>query len=86
MASRSVRKIGWFVAGDIALILVLFAFGSVLLPAMKISRDGHPFLTDMLGEHGLLFGIVLPLAIYLLIPVTVIWFIAWIVAILRKTN
>ena len=83
MASRSVRQIGWLVAADIALILFLFAFG-LALSAMKIPMEGHPFLTDMLGAHGLIFGVVLPLAIYLLIPAVAIWIIAWIVSSLRK--
>jgi hypothetical protein len=83
MASRPVRKIGWFVAGDIALILFLFAFG-VVLRAMKM--EGHPFLTDMLGAHGLIAGVVLPLAIYLLVPAIVIWVIAWVVATFRKPD
>lgn len=85
MASRAVRKIGWFVAGDIALIVCLIAFG-LALRALKISREGHPFFTDIFGSHGLLFGVVLPLAIYLLIPAIVIWIIAWAVQDLRKTD
>ncbi len=68
------RKIGWFVAGDIALILFLFAFGLVL-SAMKIPIEGHPFLTDIFGAHGLIFGVVLPVAVHLLIPAVVIWII-----------
>jgi uncharacterized membrane protein YjfL (UPF0719 family) len=85
MGSRSVRKIGWFVVGDIAVILFLFAFGLVLR-VMKIPIEGHPFLAVMFGGHGLVFGLVLPLAIYLLIPVAVIWFIAWVVVALRKPD
>jgi hypothetical protein len=81
-ALRSVRKIGWFLAGDVALILFLITFGLVLR-AMKIPIEGHPFLADMFGQHGLLFNFVLPLAVYLLIPVAVIWVIAWVVAALR---
>jgi hypothetical protein len=72
MASRSVRKIGWFVAGDVALIL--------------IPIEGHPFLADILGAHGLVFGFVLPLAVYLLVPAVVIWIIVWVVANFRKTD
>jgi hypothetical protein len=85
MASRSVRKIGWLVAGDIALILILFAFGLVL-SAMKIPIEGHPFLADILGAHGLIFGVVLPLAVYLLVPAVVIWIFAWVVANFRKSD
>ncbi len=85
MASRSVRKIGWFVAGDIALILLLSAFGLVL-DALKIPMDGHPFITDTLGPHGLVFNLVLPLAMYILVPAIAIWIVAWIVTISRKTN
>jgi uncharacterized membrane protein YjfL (UPF0719 family) len=77
--SRFVRKIGWFLVGDVALILFLFVFG-VLLRAMRIPVDRHPFLTEMLGQHGVVFNFVLPLAFYSLIPVTVIWVIAWIVS------
>jgi hypothetical protein len=51
MASRPVRKIGWFVAGDIALILILFAFGLVL-SAMKIPIEGHPILAGISNENG----------------------------------
>ena len=61
MASRLVRQIGWLVAADIALILLLFAFG-LALSAMKIPMEGHPFLTNMLAAHGVIFGVVLPLA------------------------
>lgn len=85
MTSRSVRKIGWFVAGDIALILILFALGLVL-SEMKIPVEGHPFLADVLGAHGLIFGVVLPLAVYLLVTAVVIWIIAWVVANFRKTD
>jgi hypothetical protein len=81
--SRSVRQIGWLLAGDVALILFLFVFG-VLLRAMKIPVKRHPFLADMLGQHGLVFNFLLPLAIYSLIPVAVLWLIAWTVTALRK--
>lgn len=85
MASRSVRKIGWFVAGNIALILILFALGLVL-SATKIPIEGHPFLAVILGGHGLVFGVVLPLAVYLLVPTILVWIIAWVVANFRKTD
>src|SRR5258708_3718955 len=83
--SRAVRKIGWFLAGDVALILFLFVFG-VLLRAMKIPVEGHPFLTTVLGQHGLVSNFVLPLAVYSLIPVAVIWVIAWVVSGFMPTN
>jgi len=35
--------------------------------------EGHPFLTIMFGQRGLVFNLVLPPAIYSLIPVAVIW-------------
>ena len=81
-ASRSVRKIGWFLAANVALVLLLFTFGLVLR-AMKIPVKGHPFLADIFGQHGLLFNFVLPLAVYLLIPVAVIGVVVWVVAALR---
>jgi hypothetical protein len=85
MASPSVRKIGWFVAGDLALILFLFAFG-LALDALKIPAEGHLFLTGVFGPHGLIASTVLPLAIYLLVPAIVIWIIAWVVTTFKKTN
>jgi hypothetical protein len=57
--SRSVRQIGWFLAADLALILFLIVFG-LLLHAVKIPVEGHPFLTDMFGQHGLFFNFLLP--------------------------
>ena len=83
--SRSVRQIGWFLAGDLALILFLILFGLVL-NAIKIPVEGHPFLTDIFGQHGLFFNFLLPLAVFSLIPLSVIWVIAWVVARLRKTD
>lgn len=76
MASQVVRTIGWVVAGDVALILFLFAAG-LLLNVMKI--PAHGLFMDMFGAHGLLFGFLLPLAVYSLIPTILIWFIAWVV-------
>ena len=73
------RKIGWFLVGDVALILFLFLFG-LLLRAMRIPVDGHPLFTAMLGQHGVVFNFVLPLAFYSLIPIAVIWVIAWVVS------
>jgi hypothetical protein len=84
-ASGSVRKIGWFLAGDVALILFLILFG-LALRAIKIPIEGHPFLADMFGQHGLVFNFVLPLAVYSLVPLAIIWVIAWVVAGLRKTD
>lgn len=85
MASRSVRKIGWFVAGDIALVLALFVFG-LALDGLKIPIDAHPFLMRMLGPHGLIANILLPLAIYSLGPAIAIWIIAWVVTTSKKTK
>jgi hypothetical protein len=82
MASRYVRKIGWFLIGDLAFIACLVGLGLVL-NAMKIQR-GNNFVTDMLGPHGLVGGVVLPLAIYLIVPAVIIWIVAWAVSIFRK--
>jgi hypothetical protein len=62
MAPHYVRKIGWFLIGDLALIACLVGLG-LALNAMKIQR-GNNFVTDMLGPHGLVFDVVLPLAVY----------------------
>ena len=83
--SRSVRQIGWFLAADLALILFLIVFG-LLLHAMKISVESHPFLTDMFGQHGLFFNFLLPFAVLALIPLSIIWVVAWVIARLRKTD
>jgi hypothetical protein len=83
--SRSVRQVGWFLAADLALILFLVVFG-LLLHAVKIPVEGHPFLTDMFGQHGLFFNFLLPLAVLSLIPLSVIWVIAWVVARFRKAD
>jgi hypothetical protein len=81
MASQVVRTIGWVVAGDVALILFLFTFG-LLLNVIKI--PAHGLFMDMFGAHGLLFGFLLPLAVYSLIPTVLIWFIACVVAVLQE--
>ena len=73
MASPFVRKMRWFVAGDLAFILSLFALG-FLLDAMKVQIKGN-FLTDMLGHDG-----------YLFVPAVVIWIIAWLISFLRNTK
>ena len=66
-----------------SLNLFLFAFG-LLLNVMKI--PAHGLFTDMLGAHGLLFGFLLPLAVYSLIPTILIWFIAWVVVAFYKNG
>jgi hypothetical protein len=83
--SRSVRQIGWLLAANLALILFLIVFG-LLLHAMKISVEGHPFLTDMFGQHGLFFNFLLPFAVLTLIPLSIIWVVAWVIARLRKPD
>jgi hypothetical protein len=50
---------------------------------MKIQR-GNNFVTGMLGPHGLVFGVVLPLAVYLIVPTFTIWIVAWAVSFFRK--
>ncbi len=82
MASTYVRKIGWFLIGDLAFIAFLFGLGFAL-SAMKIQR-GNNFVTDMLGPHGLVFGVVLPLAGYLIVPAVIIWIVAWTISLFRK--
>jgi len=73
------------VGGDLAFILFLFIFG-IAIRAMKIPMEEHPVLAVIFGGHGVIFGVVLPLAIYLLIPAIVIWAIAWFVSFLRETE
>ena len=82
MASRYVRKIGWFLIVDLAFIACLAGLG-LALSAMKIQR-GNNFITDMLGPHGLVFGVLLPLAVYLIVPTVIIWIVAWVVSLFRK--
>jgi uncharacterized membrane protein YjfL (UPF0719 family) len=82
MMSPTVRKIGWFLIGDLAFIAFLFVLGRVL-NTMKIRR-GSNFITDMLGPHGLVFGAVVPLAVYLLVLAAIVWIIAWATSSLRK--
>ena len=82
MASNYVRKIGWFLIGDLAFIACLAGLG-LALHATSIQR-GNNFVTDMLGPHGLAFGVVLPLAVYLIVPTVIIWIVAWAVSIFRK--
>ena len=82
MTSRFVRKIGWFLIGDLVFIACLVGLG-LALSAMKIQR-GNNFVTDMLGPHGLVFGVVLPLAVYLIVPSVIIWIVAWTISLLRK--
>jgi len=48
--------------------------------------EGHPFLTILFGQQGLVFNLALPLAIYSLIPAAVICCVAWVIAGLRKTE
>lgn len=82
MASRFVRKVGWFLIGDLVFIACLIGLG-LALSAMKIQR-GNNFATDMLGPHGLAFAVVLPLAVFLVIPTAIIWIVAWVISLLRK--
>ena len=81
---RSLSRVcGWVVLGDVCLVLLIFGFG-VSLPAMKIPVEGHPVLTLFFGEHGILFGLVLPMLIYLLIPLAMLWAIAAVVGFLKE--
>jgi hypothetical protein len=82
MASRYVRKIGCFVIGDLAFIACLITLG-LALNAMKIPGR-TVFVQDMLGPHGLLFGLILPLAVYPTVPAVLIWILAWAVSMFRK--
>jgi hypothetical protein len=77
-----VRKIGWFLIGDLALIACLFALG-LALSAMKISGENNVVMV-ILGPHGLVFGVVLPLAVYLIVPTVIIWIVAWAVSLFRR--
>jgi hypothetical protein len=82
MMSRFVRKVGWFLIGDLVFIACLIGLG-LALSAMKIQR-GNNFATDMLGPHGLVFGVVLPLALFLVVPTAIVLVVAWLVSLLRK--
>jgi len=57
---------------DICLALLIAGLG-FLLTALKIPMQGHPVLSSLLGGHGLLFGLVLPLLLYSLVPLAIIW-------------
>ena len=83
MASRSVRTIGWLLAGDIAFILFLVVLGLVL-HATRIPIDGNAFVTEILGAHGLVFDFVPPPAVYSVVRVAIIWIIAWAVTTFRR--
>ena len=65
--------------------MLLFTL-STALGALKISVEKNDFLTAVLGAHGIVFGLILPLAIYSLIPAVIIWGVAWVIAASREPN
>jgi len=74
-----------FVICHVAIVLILVAFGFAL-SALKISRQGLDMLSVILDPHGIVFGLLLPLLIYALVPTLIIWIILRIVSLLRKTR
>jgi hypothetical protein len=79
------RKLGWFIAGDLAAIALIFLLGFALR-ALNFSGEKHPVLSEILG--GPLASVFLPLLIYLLFPATFVRVLAWstvrIIAILKR--
>jgi hypothetical protein len=66
----------------LAFIAFLVGLG-LAISAMKI-QAGNNFVTDMLGPHGLVFGVMLPLAVYLIVLTVIIWIVAWAVSLFKK--
>ena len=66
---------GRIVLADVCLALLIAGLG-LLLAAMKIPMEGHPVLFMLFGGHGLLFGLVLPLLLYSLVPLAAVWAVA----------
>lgn len=79
------RKIGRFIIADIVLIVALIAFG-MGLTLLRIPVNGHEALADLFGQHGILFGMILPVLIYLLIPAIAIWIVALVIAAFRQNR
>ncbi|HET9801982.1 MAG TPA: hypothetical protein VFP96_01980 [Candidatus Acidoferrum sp.] len=74
--ARSVAKLlRWLVAVDAAAALFILAFG-FLLTFAKTPMQGHPLMATLFGMHGILFGLVLPILIYSLVPLALTWIIA----------
>jgi hypothetical protein len=74
-----------FVLWYAAVVVILAAFGLVL-GALKISTQGNDVLTNILGPHGIVFGLVLPAMIYAFVPIFVIWIVSRIASLLRKNR
>jgi hypothetical protein len=83
--SKFLRKLSWFILWDVALTALLFTTG-LALKAMKISVNGHEVVASVLGPPGIVFGAVLPVLVYLLIPAFIIWIISWTVVSLRRAT
>jgi len=81
--SSPARKIGRFIVVDIVLVLALIAFG-MALRLLKIPINGHELLANLFGQHGILFGMILPMLVYLLIPATAVWIIALVIAAFKE--
>ena len=79
------REFTRFLIWYIVVAVSLAAFGLVL-GAFKFSRQQHEILTGILGPHGFVFGLVLPLMMYAFIPILVIWIVARVVSTLRKSR
>jgi len=75
------RFLIWYIVVAFSLV----AFGLVL-GSLKISRQQHPILTDILGPHGFVFGFVLPLMMYAFIPVFLVWIVVRLASVLRKNR
>jgi len=60
------------ILGRIVLTDVCLAGLGLLLAAMKIPIEGHPVVSILFGRHGFLFGLVVPLLLYSLVPLVVV--------------
>lgn len=81
-ASSILRKLGWFVAAAAVGSGLLFGSG-IFLNRLKISIEAHPMLAVLLGPHGIVYGLVLPLLIYSLLFGAALWITAWLVRAFR---
>jgi hypothetical protein len=74
-----------FVLWYAAVVVILAAFGLVL-GALKISTQRNEVATNILGPHGIVFGLVLPTMIFAFVPIFVIWIVSRIASLLRKNR
>lgn len=80
--SPLLRRVGLFVLADLFLILGLAGLGLVL-GTMRVSSSAFEKFSSVLSEHGVIFGLVLPVSICLLILGLLVWVIVWAVAVMK---